>query len=111
MEKSFWIHILKRQLSDNKTIYKYMTKYNIQLYLFGSARVSKKPNDLDILLIYPDISKVTETLELKKELISYLQELNCKDIHMVLMTVQENDEINFVKKEGAIRFNICRKGE
>ena len=66
MEKSFWIHILKRQLSDNKTIYKYTTKYNIQLYLFGSARVSKKPNDLDILLIYPDISKVTEALELKK---------------------------------------------
>ncbi|WP_147565057.1 hypothetical protein [Coprococcus eutactus] len=88
-----------------------MTKYNIQLYLFGSARVSKKPNDIDILLIYPDISKVTEALELKKVLISYLRELNCKDIHMVLMTVQENDEINFAKKEGAIRFDLCRKGE
>lgn len=47
----------------------------------------------------------------KKVLISYLRELNCKDIHMVLMTVQENDEINFAKKEGAIRFDLCRKGE
>ena len=88
-----------------------MTECSIQLYLFGSARISKTPNDLDILLIYPDNSRITKALELKKVLVSYLQELNGIEIHMVLMTVQENEEINFIKKEGAVKFYISRNNK
>lgn len=108
MEEGFWIQVLQKQLSDNEIIYEYLTEYSIQLYLFGSARISKTPNDLDILLIYPNNSKVTKALELKKVLVSYLQELNGIEIHMVLMTIQENEEINFLKKEGAIKLYIRR---
>lgn len=106
MEEGFWIQVLKKQLSDNEIICEYMTECSIQLYLFGSARISRTPNDLDILLIYPDNSRITKALELKKVLVSYLQELNGIEIHMVLMTVQENEEIDFLKKEGAVKFHI-----
>lgn len=111
MEEGFWIQVLQKQLSDNEIIYEYMTECSIQLYLFGSARISKTPNDLDILLIYPDNSRITKALELKKVLVSYLQELNGIEIHMVLMTVQENEEINFIKKEGAVKFYISRNNK
>ncbi len=106
MEEGFWIQVLQKQLSDNEIICEYMAKCSIQLYLFGSARISKTPNDLDILLIYPDNSRITKALELKKVLVSYLQKLNGIEIHMVLMTVQENEEIDFLKKEGAVKFHI-----
>ena len=106
MEEGFWIQVLKKQLSDNEIICEYMTECSIQLYLFGSARISRTPNDLDILLIYPDNSRITKALELKKVLVSYLQELNGIEIHMVLMTVEENEEIDFLKKEGAVKFHI-----
>ena len=108
MEEVFWIRVLQNQLSDNEIIYEYLTECSIQLYLFGSARISKTPNDLDILLIYSDNSRVTKALEFKKVLVSYLQELNGIEIHMVLMTIQENEEINFLKKEGAIKLHIRR---
>lgn len=106
MEESFWIQALQKQLNDNEIIYKYMLEFDIELYLFESARISKTPNDLDVLMIYPDSDRVTKVLELKKILISYLHELNGMAIHMVLMTVQENEEINFLKKEAAIRIQI-----
>ena len=106
MEECFWIPVLQKQLSDNEIICEYMTECSIQLYLFGSARISKTPNDLDILLIYPDNSRITKVLELKKVLVSYLQKLNGIEIHMVLMTVQENEEIDFLKKEGAVKIHI-----
>ena len=108
MEECFWIQVLQKQLSDNEIICEYMTECSIQLYLFGSARISKTPNDLDILLIYPDNSRITKVLELKKELVSYLKKLNGIEIHMVLMSIQENEEINFLKKEGAIKLHIRR---
>lgn len=111
MEEGFWIQVLQKQLSDNEIIYEYMTECSIQLYLFGSARISKTPNDLDILLIYPDNSRITKAIELKKVLVSYLQKLNGIEIHMVLMTVQENEEINFLKKEGAVKFHISRNNK
>lgn len=111
MEEGFWIQVLQMQLSDIAIIYEYMTECSIQFYLFGSARISKTPNDLDILLIYPDNSRITKALELKKALVSYLQKLNGIEIHMVLMTVQENEEINFIKKEGAVKIHICRNNK
>lgn len=67
------------------------------------------PNDLDILLVYPDDSKVAKALVLKKMLIGYLQEVNDIEVHMILMTVQENEEVNFVEKEDALKLQICRK--
>ncbi len=106
MEECFWIQVLQKQLSDNEIICEHMTECSIQLYLFGSARFSKTPNDLDILLIYSDNSRITKVLELKKVLVSYLQKLNGIEIHMVLMTVQENEEIDFLKKEGAVKIHI-----
>ena len=107
MEQGFWTRVLQMQMNDNEIIYKCLLKYNIELYLFGSARISATPNDLDILLIYPDDSKITKAFDLKKLLKNYLQELNNIEVHMVLMTSQENEEINFVKKENAIKLQIC----
>ena len=111
MEEGFWIQVLQKQLNDNEILCEYLTKCGIKLYLFGSARISKTPNDLDILLIYPDNTRVTKVLELKKELISYLYGLNGIKMHMVLMTVQENEEINFLKKESAVKLYISRKSK
>ncbi len=109
MEKDFWKQVLQMQLNDNEIVYEYILKYDIQLYLFGSARISIMPNDLDILLVYPDDSKVAKALVLKKMLIGYLQEVNDIEVHMILMTVQENEEVNFVEKEDALKLQICRK--
>ena len=53
MEECFWIQVLQKQVSDNEILCEYISEYDIQLYLFGSARVNKTPNDIDILLIYP----------------------------------------------------------
>lgn len=111
MEEGFWIQVLQKQLSNNEIICDYLSECSIQLYLFGSARISKTPNDLDILLIYPDNSRVAKALELKKVLVSYLQGLNGIKIHMVLMTVQENEEIHFREKEGAVKFHIGRNNK
>ena len=85
-----------------------ISEYDIQLYLFGSARVNKTPNDIDILLIYPDNKRVTQAIELKKMLASYLQDLNGIEIHMVLLTVRENEDINFLKKECAVKIHVNR---
>ena len=76
MEDGFWIQVLQKQLNNNEMICEYMSEDGMQLYLFGSGRKSKNPNDLDILLIYPDDSIVTKALELKKVLVKYLQGLN-----------------------------------
>ena len=106
MEDGFWIQVLQKQLNDNEMICEYISEYSMQLYLFGSSRKSKNPNDLDVLLIYPDDSRVAKALEMKKELVKYLRGLNAIEVHMVLMTVQENEEINFIKKEGAVKIHI-----
>lgn len=108
MEECFWRQVLQKQMSDNEILCEYISEYSIQLFLFGSARVNKTPNDIDILLIYPDNKRVTQAIELKKMLKSYLQDLNGIEIHMVLLTVRENEDINFIKKEGAVKFNISR---
>ena len=106
MEECFWIQVLQTQVSSNGKICNYILACDIQLYLFGSARFNNTPNDIDILLVYPDDRRITEVLEVKKLLISFLQELNEVEIHMVLLTVRENEEINFIKKEGAVRIHI-----
>lgn len=106
MEECFWRQVLQKQMSDNEILCEYISEYGIQLFLFGSARDKKTPNDIDILLIYPDNKRVTQAIELKKMLKSYLQDLNGIEIHMVLLTVRENEDINFIKKEGAVKFHI-----
>lgn len=106
MEECFWKQVLQTQVSSNGKIRNRILECGVQLYLFGSARFSNVPNDIDILLVYSDDRRITEVLEIKKLLISFLQELNGLEIHMVLLTIRENEEINFIKKEGAIRISI-----
>lgn len=111
MEECFWIQVLQKQVSDNEILCEYISEYDIQLYLFGSARVNKTPNDIDILLIYPDNKRVTQAIELKKMLACYLQDLNGIEIHMVLLTVRENEDINFLKKECAVKIHVNRNNK
>ena len=48
MEKDFWKQVLQMQLNDNEIVYEYILKYDIQLYLFGSARISIMPIEKNV---------------------------------------------------------------
>lgn len=77
--------------------------FDIQIYLFGSACIKNNPNDLDVLLIYPSYKEVKEALKLKEMLIFYMERLVEIQMHVILLTIQENKEINFVQKEHAVK--------
>ncbi len=103
MEESFWISVLRKYLNNNQTICKYTLMFDIQIYLFGSACIKNNPNDLDVLLIYPSYKEVKEALKLKEMLIFYMERLVEIQMHVILLTIQENKEINFVQKEHAVK--------
>ncbi|WP_176483775.1 hypothetical protein [Bacillus sp. FJAT-45066] len=76
----------------------------MRVYLFGSAKYQKSPNDLDILLTYNNnIFSLEEISKIKKELKEFF---GCLDlgikIDLLFLSYKEEEQINFVKKELAI---------
>ena len=69
----------------------------LQVWLFGSARYSDDPADLDVLLIYTDRSYVV-ALRKMRPWTEYEP-----PIHIIAMTSLEVAEYDFVATTGAIR--------
>jgi len=80
---------------ESSDIFDYFSK----VYLFGSSlNINKKPNDIDLLLVYGVYSK--EVLAEKKAIILFLEELFELPIDITVLSEKELEETRFLKKLG-----------
>lgn len=100
MEKNFWISALQTRLNSDPDIFKKYTSLDMKLYIFGSALQSKSPHDLDIAILYhySDIRTVHEIQQCTLQIISALFN---KPIHCILLSYEEDEQVEFLKKEKA----------
>lgn len=70
---------------------------DIEMWLFGSALSSDRPNDLDVLIIYWDRLALIRLRE------SYLWEISIPPVDMIAMTSDEEIHYGFIEGTGAIR--------
>lgn len=68
----------------------------IRAFVFGSAiRANETPNDIDILIVYDDIT-------LPQKVRNILEGTEYIPIHLIFLTPQEETETNFIKKQNCI---------
>jgi hypothetical protein len=68
----------------------------IHAFAFGSAvHTNKTPNDIDILIVYDDLS-------LPQKIRYILEGIGYTPIHLIFLTPQEEIETNFIKKQNCI---------
>lgn len=68
----------------------------IRAFVFGSATCpDRKPNDLDILIIYDDVA-------IPKEIRRLLQNFGYMPIHLIFLSPQEEIETNFIIEQKCI---------
>ncbi|HCG3020574.1 hypothetical protein [Clostridium perfringens] len=75
----------------------------MQFWMFGSALKKDKPNDIDILLLYPiNIKDIYGVYKFKKDLKLDMKEYFNIDIDLLLLSYEEEETINFKKDENCI---------
>ena len=78
-------------------------KYWVQLYIFGSYRVSKKFNDIDILIIYDSkIISPRSTHILLKPLVAKLRNTFIVPLHIIVLNKEEERDLDFIRKSNAV---------
>lgn len=102
MEKDFWIQEIRQKLSEYSDLLSLYIKYNMEIHLFGSARLKCHPNDIDIVIIYP-YSSMSIAQIIRDQTISILQGAFSLPIDSVLLSYEENRQVNFLFKENARR--------
>lgn len=74
----------------------------IQVYLFGSAKYSMLPNDIDILLVYNEsLISINCILQLRKILSKKISLKTGKQVDICLLSTAENEYQIFIKQEKA----------
>ncbi|WP_147949503.1 nucleotidyltransferase domain-containing protein [Paenibacillus sp. N3.4] len=82
-------------------------KEAINIYVFGSSLENNEPNDLDILLIYDsDRVKIDEILNFRTYLYNKLSKLLMIPIDLSILSIQEENELNFIECESAKELDI-----
>ncbi len=80
---------------ENVGLFDFFTK----VYLFGSSiDENRKPNDIDLLLVYGVYSK--ELLEEKNSIILFLKEILTLPIDVTVLSEEELEETKFLEKLG-----------
>ncbi|WP_124041787.1 nucleotidyltransferase domain-containing protein [Clostridium perfringens] len=78
-------------------------QYNLELWMFGSALNKKNPNDIDILLLYPIETKdIKGIYGFKQYFKSNMEKYFNIDVDILLLSYEEENEINFKVKENCI---------
>lgn len=77
----------------------------ISRYIFGSALYSDTPSDIDVAIIY-DKHYVTieEAMAYRQELVNEMTRLNSMIIDAILLSIEEEEEMAFLKNAKVIRF-------
>ncbi len=100
MEKSFWIQELQRKLNNDQDLSKQHTRFDMHLYLFGSATRNNFPHDLDIVILYHQ-SHMKEAQAIRNITIQILRSLFAVSIDCILLSFDEEKQVNFLMKENA----------
>lgn len=79
----------------------------MKFYLFGSALISDKPNDIDILILfspenYKDYRKI---ISIRNYLNNYIYIFMSKKVDIIILTYNEELELDYINQTKAIRFN------
>ena len=102
MESFFWTLEIQQQLSKHLDLLNSYIKYNMEIYLFGSAQWKVFPNDIDIAILYPYSSMNTAQI-VRDETVSILQNAFSLTIDSVLLSYEEDSQICFLSKEHAMK--------
>ena len=100
MEKSFWIQELQGKLNSDKDLSKQYIRFDMHLYLFGSATWSNFPRDLDIVILYHR-SHMREAQAIRNITIRILHSQFTDPIDCTLISYDEEKQMNFLIKENA----------
>lgn len=105
MVNHIWITCLQKEIKKNNKLLSLIENDQIRVFLFGSAKYHKSPEDLDLLIIYNNkIFSLEEISKIKKELKQYFYGLNLGiAIDLLLLSFKEEKEVNFIRKELALK--------
>ncbi|MET3606883.1 putative nucleotidyltransferase [Mucilaginibacter rubeus] len=67
----------------------------IRIYAFGSAVSNHNPNDIDILIIYKDVTHPQKIREI-------LENFSYQFIHLLFLTSEEENETNFIAAQKCV---------
>lgn len=78
----------------------------VEVYVFGSILTSKKPNDLDIIIVYNSKEHPGSSIYKScRNLLNTLHKTFKLDIDITVLSYSENEEIGFTEKVQAIRLD------
>lgn len=100
MEKSFWIQELQKKLNSDQDLSKQYIRFDMHLYLFGSATWSNFPRDLDIVILYHQ-SHMRDAQAIRNITIQILRSQFTGPIDCMLLSYDEEKQMNFPIKENA----------
>lgn len=88
-------------------IYNNYRKLDVDIFLFGSILYTNSPNDIDILILYPiSTSYIDKIFELRDNIKMILEKELSIDIDILILSYEEEKEIEFIQNEKAIKLNI-----
>lgn len=80
------------------------------VFVFGSALISRNPNDLDLLVVYdPAECPPSQARDKSESLASELTRGLELQPHVVVLTKSEEQEVQFVQSEGCVEFDSWLK--
>ncbi|KEZ48901.1 hypothetical protein [Metabacillus indicus] len=105
MVEHFWITCLQKEIKKNNKLLFLIENEQMRIFLFGSAKNNKSPNDLDLLLTYNnEVISLEEISKIKKELKTYFYSLDLGiTIDLLFLSYIEERQISFVRKECALK--------
>lgn len=108
MENPILITCLQQKMNENKELITFIKEYDIKFYLFGSILNKEKPRDIDLLMVYNyDLVSLKSVLKLKNEIVNYLNESFFIGVDLLLLSIEEELEVNFIKGEKAVNIEFC----
>ena len=69
----------------------------VDCYLFGSMIYSETPSDIDVAIVYDKRHvDVYEAIQYRKDIITWLSESNNMDVDAILLSKEEEKEMEFL---------------
>lgn len=94
-------------MNENLNLCNILKEKGIHLFLFGSALNKDFPRDLDILMVYSSTNVSIQTvIDLKNQLLQYFKKKCHIPIDLLLLSLEEVEEIDFIEKESAYKLNL-----
>lgn len=94
-------------MNENSDLITSIKEYDIKFYLFGSVLSKENPNDIDLLMVYnPNLISLKSVVKLKNKIINYLDESPLIKVDLLLLSMEEESEIDFIKSEKALNIEF-----